>query len=95
MSSNHEHDSIVTAKRVFLRLHSSVASKESEIIQAFLKNSGCAESENLHFIHYEPPQYSHYHIIIDMNYIQVADPDFANLPHEIYKVSFKDGENDP
>ena len=64
-------DNTSTSKRVFLRLHSSAAPKETEIIDAFLSNSGCSGVENDQlYIHYEPPQSSHFHIITDMNYAQ-------------------------
>ena len=99
MPSNHKHNSTVISKRVFLRLHSSAAPKESEIIQAFLKQSGYAaaseESEPLHFIHSEPPQYSWFHVIIDINYVQISSPNLALLPHEVYKVNFEDNGNTP
>jgi hypothetical protein len=96
MSISTTADNSFTSKRVFLRLHSSMALNETEILHAFLSTSGYSGMEsNQHYVHYEPPQYSHFHIIIDIDYAQITDPSLEQLPHEVYKVSFKAGSSEP
>jgi hypothetical protein len=94
MSVSTATDNTSTSKRVFLRLRSSAAPKETEIIDTFLSNSCCSGIENdQHYMHYEPPQSSHFHIIIDMDYTQIINPNLVQLPDEVYKVSVKEGSS--
>src|SRR6266516_3002666 len=49
-------------------------------------------TQGQHYVHDEPPQSSHFHIIIDMDYAQITDPHLGwQLPHEMYRVSFNEG----
>lgn len=64
-----------------------------DIIKAFLRYCGHAESEydeNKHYTHLDPKRHENAaqtaHIVIDFNEADVESPDLLSLPHEIYKV---------
>lgn len=93
--------SAFTIKRVFLRLQSQGSDlDEVQISNKFCTHAGLPLLEsagNPHYIHGgdfgdEPV----YYIILDINYA-AAPPDvkIQEIPHELYKVHFKQNRNEP
>jgi hypothetical protein len=75
---------------------SNIFSKESNIIDSFLKQFGYGDvPPSDHFVHTQPPDRRHFHSIIDVNYKQIVKPDLAELPHDVYRVKFKEGDDKP
>ena len=82
-------------RRIFLRLESSAALDEAEIVDQFLTHFGYNKKDSSqHFIHLQPREYRHFFIIIDIDYAQDPDANVQELPHEVYLVSFKGGSTD-
>ena len=61
-------------------------------IKAYLAFAGRLTSEheeNKHYVHIEPPHdipNSSFHITLDLEKDLLRNPNFQNLPHEIYRV---------
>ena len=82
--------SAVAPRRVFLRLKSSIALDEEQIVEQFLTHYGInKEGRQNHFIHIQPRDYRHFVIVIDMNYAQFPEVVIKELPHEVYLSSCK------
>ena len=82
--------SAVAARRIFLRVKSSIALDEEQIVEQFLTQHGNKDEDRKnHFIHIQPRDYRHFFIVIDMDYIQFPDVIIKELPHEVYLSSIK------
>ncbi|KAF2453093.1 hypothetical protein BDY21DRAFT_367315 [Lineolata rhizophorae] len=79
-------------KRVVFRIPSNTKRTGKEILDAYGKLSGYGDFDpNLHYLHYQPRETSHFHIIADINYTKIEYPDVRKLPHELYRVLLKEG----
>ena len=93
-------DDVATIRRVFLRLRSEGNDLELvEIANHYLSMAGLPLSKSFcspHWIHEQPQEDRVYHIIIDVN-PTAADPDIKiqNIPHELYRVHFKQSRTEP
>ena len=81
-------------KRVFLRFKSScVDFDENELINTFLTYAKIRTNDEFHhFVHYQTRDNDPFYIILDINYARLLHPELSNLPHEVYRVTFKDDQ---
>ena len=94
-------DSSITFKRIFLRLRS----EGSDLNEIRVSNKFCTYAGLPLLKSFDTPHYVHgghfedqsvYHIILDINHA-AAPPDvkIQDIPHEIYRVHFKQNRIDP
>lgn len=87
-------------KRIFLRARTSSADQaglqDDNLVDLFLTKAGFDNEDTgqhtRHFVHNQPREYEHFHIILDINYRQDPDANVKELVHEVYRVRF-DGNN--
>ena len=91
--------STISALRIFLRLRSrdvDLDETDVAIVEKFLAFSGHSDGgTNQHFIHCQPRDYAHFHIVIDMNCTLHPNVQLHQIPHELYSVSFTGEGNEP
>ena len=91
------------AKRVFLRARTSSADQaglqDHDLVDLFLTKAGSNKDDTgqhtRHFVHNQPRDYEHFHIILDMNYRQDLDANVKELVHEVYRIRFSDYNTEP
>lgn len=91
------------AKRIFLRARTSSADlaglQDHDLVDLFLTKAGSDKEDTgqhtRHFVHNQPREYEHFHIIIDMNYRQDPDANVKGLVHEVYRIRFSDRNIEP
>lgn len=88
-------EALESVRRVILRLNSSEPLEDSEVVDKFLMWSAYDKKDNdQHYTHLQPRQSRHFHIIIDLNFAQDPKPNLQQIPHELYRVSLKEGSSD-
>ena len=91
------------AKRIFLRARTSSADQaglqDHTLVNLFLTKAGFDKEDTgqhtRHFVHNQPREYEHFHIILDMNYKQDPDANVEKLIHEVYRIRFDDPNTKP
>ena len=74
-------------KRVVLRLKLDMEPKTFEISELFISRMGYQlDGINPHYIHYEVPERSKFHIVIDLNSATNPEVKPEDLVHEGYRV---------
>lgn len=91
------------AKRIFLRARTSSADQaglqDHVLVDLFLIEAGSDKEDTgqhtRHFVHNQPREYEHFHIILDINYTQDPDANVKELVHEVYRIRFNDHDTEP
>ena len=65
---------------------------EPDLINKFLIHIGLQGEEFPYYVHRQSRESRHFHIILDINVTHDQDPKLEEVPHEVYKVMFHDGE---
>lgn len=84
-------------KRIFLRARTSSADQaglqDHDLVDLFLTKAGSDKEDTgqhtRHFVHNQPRDYEHFHIILDINYRQDLDANVKELVHEVYRIRFR------
>ncbi len=91
------------AKRIFLRARTSSADQaglqDYDLVDLFLTKAGFDKEDTgqhtRHFVHSQPREYKHFHIILDINYKQDPDANIKELVHEVYRIRFDGANTEP
>ena len=91
-------------KRIFLRARTRSADQaglqDHDLVDLFLTTKTNSDKEDTgqhtrHFVHNQPREYEHFHIVLDVNSWQVPDPNIKELVHEVYLIHFNDHGTEP
>ena len=91
------------AKRFFLRARTSSADQsglqDHDLVDLFLTKAGFDKEDTgqhtRRFVHNQPRDYEHFHVILDINYRQAPDANVNELVHEVYRIRFSDYDTEP
>ena len=106
-ASSHDHDRAISGspaalapaveppRRIFLRMKSSDPAKEYDILLEYYRRFGHGKEINnqndFHHWHQQPREYRHYHIVIDLYFVQNPIVDVEQVPHQVYLVRTEAG----
>jgi hypothetical protein len=81
---------LFSPQRIILRFRTVNSPSDEDMTKAFFNRFGFTSDQC--YFHWQPREYKHTHVVIDVHCGVDSISNFQDLPHRVYRVYKKDGD---